>query len=119
MFFKKKSKIIRKTKNKPLHPIPFADVIKECHNIGLDAFPYPIAKVIYNSFNTKRAVILDRNGSFRITYEVLFAFADFELEYAECHGFWTPDGMSGFIDTVEHAERIISENIEFESERRL
>jgi hypothetical protein len=114
------SKSKQKTYTAPLQPIPFTDVIKECYDTQLVGLSYPISKVIHNAYNTKRAIILDRKGFFQIWYEVLFAYADDELEYVNYHhGYWAHDGVSCFVDTLEHAERIITENIEFMTDSRL
>lgn len=105
----------RKNMIKPLKEIPFEDIIRECYDIDLN-FTSPIAKVIYNYNNTIRAVILHRNDdTFRIHYEKLLPFDEDELKYAisKYHGFWSPIEMSGIIDTVGTAEKIISENVEF------
>jgi hypothetical protein len=84
-------------------------IIMECHDQGLDEYPYKIAKVIYSDDQASRAVILDRDGTFEILYERLVPFTEEDLIYTEAHssGYWHPVTVGKtIVDTLSRAIEI-------------
>ena len=111
----------RKTQpaNVSLERIPWNEVVDECYDKQL-SFVYDITKVIYTDDRTERAVVLQKpDGLYTVVLEKLYPFDDYELRYAESHGYWSPyNRIISIFDTEECAVNSIIADPPFKYNKR-